>query len=183
TAARLPARSRASVASPGRSRRSNGAAAAAGPTTSLTVLRQFRELFRVSQQHFQRIERSCGISGAQLWALHELARNPGLTVSELARLMSIHLSTSSNLIGKLEARGLVRRERSTEDQRVVRLHAAATARKLLARAPRPVEGVLQEALSRMPRQALKSLERDLGRLLALASVRSRKAQLEHMADP
>ena len=31
---------------------------------AMAVLQQFRELFRVSQQHFQRIESTCGLSGA-----------------------------------------------------------------------------------------------------------------------
>ena len=105
--------------------RKSGKRASAQPVMSphaaatMAVLQQFRELFRVSQQHFQRIESNCGVSGAQLWALSELKATPGLTVSGLARALSIHLSTSSNLLDKLEAQELIRRERNSADQRVV----------------------------------------------------------------
>jgi DNA-binding MarR family transcriptional regulator len=153
------------------------------PPSATAVLQQFRELFRVSQQHFQRIESHCGVSGAQLWALSELSSAPGLSVSQLARKMSIHLSTSSNLLDKLEAQGFVRRERGTDDQRIVRIFLTASGQRMLKKAPRPVEGVIPDALAKMPAQALRSLQRDLGLLLDLACVRSPGAALKPLAEP
>lgn len=150
---------------------------------ALAVLQQFRELFRVSQQHFQRIETRCGVSGAQLWALSELSAAPGLTVSQLARKMSTHLSTSSNLLDKLETQGFVRRERGSADQRIVRVYPTAAGQRVLKKAPRPVEGVIPDALAKMPAHALRSLQRDLGQLLDLASVRNPKAALKPLAEP
>ncbi len=150
---------------------------------AIPVLRQFRELFRVSQQHFQRIESRCGLSGAQLWALSEIDKCEGLRVSELARAMSVHLSTASNLLDKLEARNLIRRERSDSDQRVVQVSLTAEGRKTFVRAPRPAEGVIPDALSRMPREALRRLEKDLALLLDLASVRNPRAALRPLAEP
>ena len=147
------------------------------------VLKQFRELFRVSQQHFQRIESNCGVSGAQLWALSELARGPGLTVSQLARKMSIHLSTSSNLLDKLETHGHIRRERGSDDQRTVHVYLTASGRQVLDKAPRPVEGVIPDALAKMPVDALQSLQRNLGLLLELGGVRNPKAALRPLAEP
>jgi DNA-binding MarR family transcriptional regulator len=152
-------------------------------TTAMAVLRQFRELFRVSQQHFQRIEAHCGVSGAQLWALSELAATPGLTVSQLARNLCIHLSTSSNLLDKLEGQGLVRRERGSEDQRIVHVHLTGAGKRVLEKAPRPVEGVIPDALAKMPPQSLENLERELRALLDLAIVRNPKAAGKPLAEP
>ncbi len=149
----------------------------------MAVLQQFRELFRVSQQHFQRIESHCGVSGAQLWALSELSGAPGLTVSQLARAMSIHLSTSSNLLDKLEAQDLIRRERGKTDQRVVHIFLTAVGQRVLKMAPRPTEGVIPDALTRMPARTLRSLRRDLGQLLELASVRNLKAAMKPLGEP
>ena len=150
---------------------------------AMAVLQQFRELFRVSQQHFQRIESNCGVSGAQLWALSELGAMPGLTVSGLARKLSIHLSTSSNLLDKLEAQELIRRERNSADQRVVRVYLTTAGQQLLRKAPKPVEGVIPDALGRMPATALRSLKRDLGILLRFASVRSPEEGMKPLAEP
>ncbi len=159
------------------------AASTSRPPVAMAVLQQFRELFRVSQQHFQRIESNCGVSGAQLWALSELLVTPGLTVSQLARRMSVHLSTSSNLLDKLEAHGLVRRERGREDQRIVRVYLTAAGEGVLRKAPQPAEGVIPDALSRMPASALENLQRELRVLLELASLRNPDAAHEPLADP
>src|SRR5437867_1391308 len=66
------------------------------------VLMQIRELFKISAQHFQRIEASCGVSGSQLWMMAQLMDKPGSKISELATALSIHLSTASNLLDKME---------------------------------------------------------------------------------
>jgi len=149
----------------------------------MAVLQQFRELFRVSQQHFQRIETNCGVSGAQLWALSEVAATPGLTISELARKLSIHLSTSSNLLDKLEAQELIRRERNQQDQRVVRVFLTAAGARTLRKAPKPAAGVIPDALRKMPHSALKALKRDLGTLLELASIRNPEEGMKPLAEP
>jgi DNA-binding MarR family transcriptional regulator len=148
----------------------------------MAVLHQFREIFRVSQRHFQRIEARCGVSGAQLWALSELAKRPGLTISELAKAMSIHLSTSSNLLDKLENHAFVRRERGTADQRMVFVHLTAKGQKLLAAAPKPLEGVIPDALRRMSPAALRRLHRDLKALLELASLRSARDAMKPLSE-
>jgi DNA-binding MarR family transcriptional regulator len=149
----------------------------------MAVLRQFRELFRVSQQHYQRIETHCGVSGAQLWALAELARSPGLTVSGLAHVLSVHLSTSSNLLDKLESQGFIRRTRDREDHRVVRVRLTAAGSAVLARAPRPLEGVIPDAVRRLDARARARLHADLARLLELASIRNPDAALKLLAEP
>ena len=147
------------------------------------VLRQFRELFRVSQQHFQRVEATCGVSGAQLWALCEIQETPGMTVSDIAKKLSIHLSTASNLLDKLETRNFVKRERASADQRVVRVFVTREGMKVLKRAPGPVEGVIPDALQKMPERALARLHADLERVLELASIRRPREGLKHLAEP
>ncbi len=173
-------RAPASVKTAPRRGRAVGSPPKATPTA---VLQQFRELFRVSQRHFQRIESRCGVSGAQLWALREIDRRPGLTISELARVLSVHLSTSSNLLDKLQHHGLVRRERRSSDQRLVRVYLTAEGKRLLARAPKPVEGVIPDALGRLPATALRRLHHDLKVLLDVASARSVRASMKPLGEP
>ena len=144
---------------------------------------QFRELFRVSQRHFQRIEARCGLGGAQLWALAEIGKQPGITVSELARALAIHLSTSSNLLDKLEAQKLIRRVRESADQRRVSVHATPSGLRLLARAPRPVEGIIPDALARMSPALVRRLHADMQELLDVASLRSARAAKRPLSEP
>jgi MarR family transcriptional regulator, organic hydroperoxide resistance regulator len=146
------------------------------------VLQHIRELLRVSQQHFQRIEARCGVSGAQLWALAEIRARPGSKISELAIALSVHLSTASNLLDRLEAKALVRRQRGKEDQRTVRVYLTPAGQGVLGKAPKPAEGIIPDALQRMPRDALGRLDRDLEKLLRLARVRDQRAAMKPLAD-
>lgn len=136
-----------------------------GKITPLQVLQRFRVLIRTAQRHSQWIERQSGITGAQLWALQELSERPGLRVGELANLMALHQSTASNMIDKLESTALVRKERTSADQRVVRLYLTETGAELLGNAPSPARGVLPEALRLLSNEELTCLQRDLDNLL------------------
>lgn len=130
----------------------------------MSVLEDFRLIFRSVRQHFQRIEAQTGISGAQLWVLACIGGHPRIRVTELAQALSIHQSTASNLIERLERRQFVRRTRSSADQRIVQLSLTAAGKRLVATAPQPVEGILPDALQRLPATELASLKKQLGNL-------------------
>lgn len=147
---------------------------------ALEVLGKFREIFQSAKKHFGAVHRSVGVSGAQLWALWELHAQPGLRVSDLAARLSIHQSTTSNLVEKLVAAKLVRRERRDTDQRVVRLYLTATGERLLGRAPTPARGVLPDALSRLDHRDLKRLSAQLDGVLSAMEVRSPRAARTHL---
>jgi DNA-binding MarR family transcriptional regulator len=129
-------------------------------------LRQFRVIFGAVRQHFQAVEKACGVSGAQIWAMAALRQSPGMKVSELAQALSIHASTASNLLDKIEKSGLVRRERNSADQRVVQLYLTAAGEKALENAPQPLTGILTHALGQLSDDALARLNQDLSALIA-----------------
>lgn len=137
----------------------------ANEVDSLSVLMRFRILIRTAQRHSQWIEKCSGVTGAQLWALQELADEPGLRVGDLAKRMALHQSTASNMIDKLDVQGLLRRERGSADQRVVRLYLTHEGGALLARAPSPARGVLLEALRALEPASLLALQDELDVLL------------------
>lgn len=145
--------------------RTNTPASDAKTVTPLSVLQRFRVLIRTAQRHSQWIERQSGVTGAQLWAIQELAEAPGMRVGELAACMALHQSTASNMIDKLESAGLIRKERNSADQRVVRLYLTANGEALLSRAPSPARGVLPEALRLLDQETLGKLQEELDGLL------------------
>ena len=135
---------------------------------TLEVLRQFRLVYGAVHRHFRAIERRCGLSGAQAWMLRELARAPSLGVTDLATRMSVHQSTASQLIEKLE------RAAHKEDRRRVRLRLSRRGLALTARLPQPAEGVLPRALGMLPDAALRALRVNLARLIS--QLQTRRAQ-------
>ena len=84
-------------------------APAAGKDQMLEVLRQFRIVLRAIKQHYRFVERQCGVSGAQLWAMERIAATRGLAPGDLAHELAIHPSTASNLLARLEELKLVQR--------------------------------------------------------------------------
>jgi DNA-binding MarR family transcriptional regulator len=125
------------------------------------ALRKFRVIFGAVRQHFQAVEQACGVSGSQVWVMATLAESPGMRVSQLANALSIHQSTASNLLDKIEKAGLIRRQRGSKDQRVVQLFLTEAGEAALARAPKPFTGLLTYALGKLSMESLKGLNKDL----------------------
>jgi DNA-binding MarR family transcriptional regulator len=144
---------------------------------SRSVIRQLRMIIRTLQGHSHAVERACGISAAQLWALWELHRSPGLKVSDLARRLSVHASTISNLLDKLEQGGLVERQRRERDQRIVRLYVTPAGSTLLEQAPAAPQGELNRALEAMDVDQRIALDRALGVLIAHMGATAHQAGL------
>lgn len=149
---------------------------------SLQVLKKFRIIYGSVRQHFREIENTCGVTGSQLWILQEMAKTPGIGVTELAERLSIHQSTGSQLVEKLVARGLVNKERSKEDQRRVGLQMTEEASRLLRNAPGPAEGILPEALQALPESALLALDNSLKDVISQLRIRDDRLADRPLSD-
>jgi len=155
---------------------------AAGQKTRLEVLRQFRVLLRSIKRHYQWVEERCGVSGAQLWAMAEIAAAPGIKVSQLAQQLGVHLSTASNMLRRLEELALIMRTRTVNDQRVVRLQLTDKGAGILKLAPRPLVGLLQQALADLPQERVDTLHADLGEIIRLMQFKDTEAQTTPLSD-
>jgi DNA-binding MarR family transcriptional regulator len=152
------------------------------PDPAMEALRHFRLIFKSVKKHFHWVEQQTGVNGAQLWALAVVVERPALTVSELAKALAIHQSTASNLIDKLVRQGLLRRERRDEDQRVVHLHAEAKGIQLIGNAPKPLQGVLPDALNHLSVADLTELNGLLVSLVRHMKVRDSTGKATPLAD-
>lgn len=165
-----------------RKTRRSAAAADDRREQAMAVLQQFRFVFKSVKKHFQWVENETGVSGSQLWALAQIAATPGMNVTELARALAIHQTTASNLVDKLVQRDFIRRERKRDDQRIVRLYPTRQGQAVMAKAPEPVEGVLPDALMRLPGADLLMLNRLLQALTQLMRVRDASGKHTPLAD-
>lgn len=148
----------------------------------LAVLRSFRVIYGSVRQHFRNVQQSCGVSGSQLWILHELAQAPGVGVSDLAQRLGIHQSTCSLLVEKLVRAGYVTKHRSNADQRRVGLQMSGKARRCLARVPGPPEGVLPEAVAGLSQAKAQALYDSLQSVIAGLDVRVDEAADTPLSD-
>lgn len=125
---------------------------------SLRVLKKFRIIYGSLRQHFREVERTCGVTGSQLWIMQEIAGTSGIGVSDLAMRLSIHQSTCSQLVEKLVTNNLIIKKRSKDDQRRVGLWLSEEAIDMIKRAPNPTEGVLPKALRNLPIETIQTLD-------------------------
>lgn len=79
--------------------------------------------------------RASGLTQAQLLVLHTLVKNGQEMPRDIARLLGVGQATITIQIDKLEARGLVRRERRQADRRAIWVILTDTGRALLDQTP------------------------------------------------
>lgn len=135
------------------------------PLLTMDVLQQFRLIFGSMRQYFRLVEERCGMSGSQMWVLQEVQRTPEIGIGELAVRMGVHQSTCSLLVDKLVALGCLTKKKQSADQRRVGLCLDARGLVALAALPGPAEGILPEALSKLPTVVLKTLHINLEELI------------------
>jgi DNA-binding MarR family transcriptional regulator len=110
--------------------------------------------------------RTYGLKFEGVRVLYRLMEKDGRAIGELARLTGIELSTLSRVVSRMEARGLVRRVRSSDDARGVIVFLTPKGR-ALAQKERPIyfrdyEKILLAGMS--PRE-VDVLRESLGRML------------------
>ena len=98
-----------------------------------TFARALSELIRIVQ--FRDRDRACcyDVSVSQCYALEGVVEAGALTVNDLAGHLYLDKSTASRIANGLVERGLLERERSSEDGRVVRLVPTGEGRALCGR--------------------------------------------------
>lgn len=114
-------------------------ASAAFPQDVRTALDAFRRIIQALRTAARETERHVGLSTAQLFALQQLANNPGASVNELAARTFTHQSSVSVVVQRLVQRRLVQKVTSKDDRRRVRLALTDSGRAVLRRSPEPVQ--------------------------------------------
>jgi len=147
------------------------------PEQEQTITQQLRKIFKAIQAHSKSIEKSCGLSSVRLWMLFEISSTEAIKVSELASILSIHRSTCSNMLDKLEDKNLIYRKRSKTDQRAVHLYITEEGKATLAKAPSSPEGILSASLGKLSEQQLAELEHSFSLLLDAMHVKDEQAGL------
>lgn len=106
------------------------------------VLSSIRRIIRAIDLNSKKLVRKYGLTGPQLVVLKELEYHNELTVGEIASNVSLSSATVTNILDRLEKRGLVRRTRCTEDKRQVLVKPTDAAHRILQNAPPFIQELL-----------------------------------------
>src|SRR5260221_7517042 len=118
-------------------------------TDTQRILDAVQKLVRLLRLADRSAQRDVGLSGAQLFVLHELGRTPALSLSELADRPWTDQSSVSVVVTRLVDAGLVSRDRDSRDARRLILNLTKAGRALLQKAPPVAQQQLIDVIERM----------------------------------
>lgn len=102
---------------------------------SSETLIALRRIMHALDENARAMARASGLTQAQLLVLHTLAKNGQEMPRDIARQLGVGQATITIQIDKLEARGLVRRERRQADRRAIWVILTDVGRALLDQTP------------------------------------------------
>ncbi|MGB3916682.1 MarR family transcriptional regulator [Thiothrix litoralis] len=99
------------------------------------VLIALRRILRATELHSKHLNKTVNLTFPQLLILKKLTNENRITTSQLADELSLSRATITSIVDRLENRGLVTRERSEDDRRVIFLMLSEAGASLLKNAP------------------------------------------------
>lgn len=124
--------------------------AVAGTSDAAKAMNGLRRIVRALRAGNAAMERATGISSAQLFALRQIARRPGQSLSDLAASTLTTQSSVSEVVTRLVQRRLVDRKVAADDHRRIELEATKSGRATLANAPETAQEKLLNGLLTLP---------------------------------
>jgi DNA-binding MarR family transcriptional regulator len=139
-------------------------------------MQSLRRIFKAIQDYSQEVSKEFGITGPQLWALNTIYyANEIISLGELSKKMYLHPSTITGLADRLEKKGYVLRDRGQKDRRVVKLQLTPKGRRLIRKAPNPVQGKMIYGLKKLRREELNLIYSSVKKLVEIMEVQNVKA--------
>jgi DNA-binding MarR family transcriptional regulator len=106
-----------------------------------------------------------GLTSAQWGPLMRMRISGGATVAELARWLQVDAGAMTRLLDRLEAKGLCKRVRSTQDRRVVRVELTRKGEAAIAGVPAVLAEVMNAHLAGFSKAEWKALKGYLQRMV------------------
>lgn len=103
------------------------------------VLIALRRVIRATDLYSKHLAKTSGLTAPQILLLQAIRDRGQVTIGELAEEISLSQATVTTIIDRLEKRGLVYRQRSTEDKRKVHAFLTEKAHQVLQDAPMPLQ--------------------------------------------
>lgn len=136
-------------------------------TIGLRVLFALRRIIRAVDIHSRKLNSEFNITVPQMICLYSLTSDGSMTLSELTKQANLSASTVNGIVDRLEAKGLTKRNRSTEDRRRVFVNVTDAGRELTRAVPSPLQTQFAEALRNLPELEQATIVLSLERVVKL----------------
>jgi DNA-binding MarR family transcriptional regulator len=134
------------------------------------IMDNIRRVFQILNEQSQRVKQETGLTGPQIWAMRVIHEHGPINISDIARRMYLHPTTVLGIVDRLEARGLVSRNRSKDDRRVVWLELTQDGKDLVQSTPEVVRGLLGARLEGVDLNDLAEIDEGIGHLVKIFGV-------------
>lgn len=114
------------------------------------MLVALRRVIRAVDLHSRRLVHSHGLTGPQAVIIGEVIGSQGLTAGELARRVNLSQATVTDIVKRLEMRGLLCRSRDERDRRRVFVSTTEAGQKIHANAPPLLQETFVERFESLP---------------------------------
>ena len=112
----------------------------------------------------KRMESTLDVTGPQRLVVRVIGRNPGICASDIAEALSLHPSTVSGILHRLELRGRIARKTDPQDRRRARFELTDAGQAIYDAKEGTVESVVASVLSTTPPEEREAAVSVLGRL-------------------
>lgn len=103
------------------------------------ILIALRRLMRAADMHSQKLVREAGLTTPQLLVMQAIEKEGSPSTSALARHIVVSQATVTRIVDRLELAGMVKRERSKTDKRVINVSLTDAGTAKLEAAPEPLQ--------------------------------------------
>jgi DNA-binding MarR family transcriptional regulator len=103
------------------------------------LLVSLRKITQAVDLHSKDLKRKFGLTVPQLIILQEVSLHQRITVSELAKSVSLSQATVTDIVNRLTANGFLTKDRSDRDKRRVMITPLDKCHKILETAPPPLQ--------------------------------------------
>lgn len=134
------------------------------------IMDNIRRVFQILNEQSQRIKQETGLTGSQLWAIRIIHQHGPINISGIAKRMYLHQTTVLGIIDRLEARGLVARNKSKEDRRITWVELTQGSNKLVTSVPVVVQGLLGVSLEGISLNDLAKIDEGISLLVKIFGV-------------
>jgi len=138
------------------------------------IMQSLRRIFKSIQDYSQEVSNKFGITGPQLRVLKIISGNENLSLGELSKRIYLHPSSITGLVDRLEKKGYVLRDRGQEDRRVIKVQLTSEGKKLVGKAPNPIQGKMIYGLRKLRKGKLNLLCNSIQELVEIMEAQSLK---------
>ncbi len=134
------------------------------------TLRAIRRIIRSVDIYSHKLAIESGVTVPQLSCLLRVVEAGPLSLKRLANGVELSASTVVGIVDRLEKKGLVRRERSTQDRRQVLICATEEGALVASGSPSPLQDRLVQALDSLPELERAAIALSLERIVELMEI-------------